>query len=44
MYSDLIKKLREKESKYNRCLLDEAADAIEKLTAELAKKEANKRE
>lgn len=31
---DLVKRLREKPSKYNRDLLDEAADTIEALLAE----------
>lgn len=35
MYDDLVNRLREKPSKYNRELLDEAAEAIEKLTKSL---------
>lgn len=35
----MIKRLREKESTYNRELLDEAADTIEALLEELAKTE-----
>ena len=30
--TDIVKRLREKESRYNRDLLDEAADTIERLT------------